>query len=151
MSKRVCPNSPDHKTFRTTGCVLEGWLVDERGEFIEGLDNRGEVVRGPSHDNVWTCDDCGCQETREEEEKRHTPGSRLYHPERGYYGHCTDCGGPFNAVQPGRPVLEFAEREVEMCFCIASRDDLIDALKRAAGFDVDDVNDWPGGATGPAL
>ena len=86
--------------------------------------------------------------------KQHTPGSRIYHPEGGYYGTCTDCGGPFNAVQHGRPgpkMDDGTHREIVVCFCIASRDDLIAALKRAAGFDVDDCNDWPGGATGPDL
>lgn len=66
MSKRVCPNNPNHKRFRTVAHVTEEWLVDEHGYFIEVTDAIGEVVHGPNHGNTWACAECGCDETKEE-------------------------------------------------------------------------------------
>jgi len=68
MKIRVCPNSPDHKTFHITAHVTEEWLVDERGEFLEVSGDGGETVHGPDHDDIWTCSECGCAETKEGDE-----------------------------------------------------------------------------------
>ena len=67
MSRRVCPNNPNHNTFITTAHVVEEWVVDEHGNFIEHCGEGAlETAHGPSHDNVWECASCGCAATKEE-------------------------------------------------------------------------------------
>lgn len=66
MRKRICPTDPGHKRFHTVAHVTEDWLVDEYGNFIEGRHDDCEVLQGPNHYNIWTCAECGCDETKEE-------------------------------------------------------------------------------------
>lgn len=56
--KATCPTSPDHKRFITTAHVMEEWVVDERGNFID-LVRALETVHSPSEGNTWTCKECG--------------------------------------------------------------------------------------------
>jgi len=63
MSKRICPKSPDHKTFLTTAHVVQEWVVDEHGDFVEMSGGYDEVIHGTDHNNTWTCATCGCNET----------------------------------------------------------------------------------------
>lgn len=58
--KATCPNNQEHKRFVTTAHVMEDWLVDECGNFLEAL----EIIQtdhGPDPENNWTCADCGAQ------------------------------------------------------------------------------------------
>jgi len=59
--KAVCPNSPDHKQFVTTAHIVEEWLVDETGSFIEVVNTGLEVSHGPDSGNIWTCVDCSAE------------------------------------------------------------------------------------------
>lgn len=56
--KAICPTSPEHKRFKTTAHVMEEWVVDERGNFID-LIAALETVHGPDMGNTWTCTECG--------------------------------------------------------------------------------------------
>lgn len=66
MNKRICPKNPNHKTFQTVAYISQDWLVDDDGNFIEISDTNGQVLHGPNHNNIWTCAECGCDETEEE-------------------------------------------------------------------------------------
>ena len=65
MNERKCPEDPNHKRFITVAHISQDWLVDEHGDFIKVTDATGEVVHGPNHGNIWTCAECGCDETEE--------------------------------------------------------------------------------------
>lgn len=56
--KATCRNNPEHKTFHTTAHVLQEWVVDETGEFIEMVEDL-EVVHWPCRGNMWSCATCG--------------------------------------------------------------------------------------------
>lgn len=58
--KATCPKNPDHKKFVTTAHVMQDWVVDENGEFLEEMNPCVEVTHFPSHENVWTCCADGC-------------------------------------------------------------------------------------------
>lgn len=86
--KAVCPNNPaEHKKFVTVAHIMEDWVVDERGDFVEVYDE-GEVTDGPDEGNFWTCLECGarakfedCDNTtsggeNEDEQKRSGVGSQ---------------------------------------------------------------------------
>tara|TARA_R110000737_G_scaffold201802_8_gene221112 strand:+ start:3658 stop:3867 length:210 start_codon:yes stop_codon:yes gene_type:complete len=68
VSKRVCPNSPEHKEFVTTVHVTEEWVVDEEGNFLDIAHGYGprQTTHGPNPGNVWVCAECGNDETIEE-------------------------------------------------------------------------------------
>lgn len=54
----TCPTSPDHKKFITTAHVVEEWVVDANGNFLD-LVSTLETVHGPDDGNIWTCKECG--------------------------------------------------------------------------------------------
>lgn len=54
----TCPNNPDHDEFLTTAHVMDEWLVDRHGDFIDTKENL-ETIHGPNSDNIWTCAECG--------------------------------------------------------------------------------------------
>lgn len=56
-----CPKSPDHKRFLTTAHVVEDWVVDENGDFLEKADEAIEVSAPPHPQNTWTCQECGAE------------------------------------------------------------------------------------------
>ena len=57
-SKHICPKCGG-RLFYTTAHVMEEWLVDEHGNFIETSSNCLEVDTDPDDDNIWTCARCG--------------------------------------------------------------------------------------------
>lgn len=59
--KAVCPTDPMHSRFFTTAHVMEEWLVDEHGNFIEVVTESMEVVHGANPGNIWQCQDCGAE------------------------------------------------------------------------------------------
>lgn len=56
--KAVCPNNPDHKRFSTVAHVMESWIVDPQGNFIE-VEESLQTTHKPDPGNTWTCVDCG--------------------------------------------------------------------------------------------
>lgn len=55
--RAVCPNNPEHDRFRTVAHVMEDWIVDEKGSFLENLGCL-QVDHGPDAGNNWTCMEC---------------------------------------------------------------------------------------------
>jgi len=55
-----CPKDPTHKKFITSAHVVEEWLVDSKGDFLENR-SHGETVHGPDTGNTWACDTCGAE------------------------------------------------------------------------------------------
>lgn len=55
--KATCPNECK-SFFVTTAHVMEEWLVDERGDWVETRETL-ETTHGPDTGNIWTCDKCG--------------------------------------------------------------------------------------------
>lgn len=53
---KICPKCGG-KRFIVPACVVEHWVVDENGEFIE-VASYGDVVRSIDND-VWECEKCG--------------------------------------------------------------------------------------------
>ncbi len=58
MSKHICPNCGG-KRLATTAHVMQGWEVDEYGDFTKVLADCLEVVHRPDDGNIWTCLECG--------------------------------------------------------------------------------------------
>lgn len=56
-TRHVCPKC-DCKQFMTTAHVVQDWIVDENGNFIESHATT-EVIALPNNDNIWTCINCG--------------------------------------------------------------------------------------------
>lgn len=56
----TCPNNPSHERFYTVAHVMEEWVVDPHGEFIES-GGCIEVTHPPNIDNVWVCVECGAR------------------------------------------------------------------------------------------
>lgn len=58
--KAFCPTSKRHKRFITTAHVMEEWLVEQDGTFIEVKESL-QTDHGPDPDNIWTCATCGAE------------------------------------------------------------------------------------------
>lgn len=56
--KATCRGNPNHKKFITTAHVMEEWIVDERGNWLETKQCL-ETTNGPNDHNTWTCAECG--------------------------------------------------------------------------------------------
>ena len=59
--KAICPKNQKHNQFVTTAHVMQEWIVDEKGEFID-INEGGEcleVTANPDPDNIWNCKTCG--------------------------------------------------------------------------------------------
>jgi hypothetical protein len=56
--KATCPTSIHHEEFTTVATILEEWVVDESGRFMESLGEL-ETINEPDPENVWTCNTCG--------------------------------------------------------------------------------------------
>lgn len=56
----TCPNDSKHKTFLTVAHVMEEWLVDEHGEFIQVKESL-QTDHGPDPGNIWRCATCGAE------------------------------------------------------------------------------------------
>lgn len=66
--KATCPKHPEHKEFITTAHVMQEWVVDEHGNFLN-LEPGGEsleVVSDPDPNNCWYCKICGAEAEVEE-------------------------------------------------------------------------------------
>lgn len=57
---RICPKCGQSR-FTTTAHVMQEWLVDGDGNFINCIDDCMEVTVGPDKDNIWICDNCGAE------------------------------------------------------------------------------------------
>ena len=57
-----CPNNKGHKRFVTTAHVVQDWVVDHHGGFIEEIVT-SEVTHPPCKGNAWTCRTCGAEAT----------------------------------------------------------------------------------------
>jgi len=53
-----CPNDPTHRRFVTTAHVVEEWLVDSAGLWVETRCTL-ETAHGPDPGNIWQCAECG--------------------------------------------------------------------------------------------
>jgi hypothetical protein len=58
--KVTCPKSTDHKKFLTVAHVMEEWLVDETGDFID-VNQCLQTSFSPDPGNIWTCAECGSE------------------------------------------------------------------------------------------
>lgn len=57
-TKATCPRNGNHNRFITTAHVMQEWIVDASGNFLEEVTTL-EVVHGPDRGNQWTCAECG--------------------------------------------------------------------------------------------
>jgi len=53
-----CPENPKHDRFVTVAHIVEEWVVDEGGNWIETLGSI-ETSVPPDSGNVWVCHICG--------------------------------------------------------------------------------------------
>ena len=58
--KAICPTNKNHKQFTTVAHVMEEWLVDETGNFIEVKESL-QTTHGPDIGNICTCVECGAE------------------------------------------------------------------------------------------
>ena len=56
----TCPTNETHNHFITTAHVVEEWLVDRNGNWIETIETI-ETANGPDAGNTWTCAECGSE------------------------------------------------------------------------------------------
>jgi len=56
--KATCTKNRRHKKFHTSAHVMEEWLVDQEGNWIETVETL-QTDHGPDADNTWTCAICG--------------------------------------------------------------------------------------------
>lgn len=61
--KATCPNDPKHDRFTTTAHVMQEWVVNSEGGFLEVMVECLEVTHEPHPDNLWTCAICGADAT----------------------------------------------------------------------------------------
>lgn len=61
MTHAICPNNKKHKRFITVAHVSQDWIVDEKGNWLETVDECLETVANPCPDNIWTCKECGAE------------------------------------------------------------------------------------------
>lgn len=57
--KITCPKNPEHRQFHVTAHVAEIWLTDENGEWLETMEEAGDVVHQPDREDQWNCAECG--------------------------------------------------------------------------------------------
>ena len=55
----TCPTNPDHNKFVTVAHIMQDWLVDAEGNFLEATEECLDVTHGPNPENTWTCNECG--------------------------------------------------------------------------------------------
>lgn len=58
MVKKRCPKC-GAKQFVVSAHVVQDWLVDENGKFIECRENCVEVAHKPDDEDIWECNECG--------------------------------------------------------------------------------------------
>lgn len=55
--KAYCPDNPDHDRFIATAHVVEDWIVDREGNWMD-TNACTDTLRSPSTEDVWTCAEC---------------------------------------------------------------------------------------------
>lgn len=58
---KKCPKCGCEK-FYVTAHVTQDWIVNERGDFIEVIEDCVEVTHFPDDIDFWTCADCGYED-----------------------------------------------------------------------------------------
>lgn len=56
-------------TFYVNAHIVQGWLVDEDGDFISVTEECVETTHAPDDDDLWTCSKCGHEATGAEMEE----------------------------------------------------------------------------------
>ena len=74
VMKAACPCYAEHKEFITKAYVVQDWKVDNKGNWIETINDATETTTGPDIDNVWTCSVCGAEAIFESDEKTSIEG-----------------------------------------------------------------------------
>lgn len=62
--KRICPKCGNN-TFITTAHVMQDWLVDAEGNYLETSNDCVQVDHKPNPDNTWSCGRCGAEAVEE--------------------------------------------------------------------------------------
>ncbi len=62
---KKCPKCGNTK-FNVSAHVVQEWLVDEDGDFIESIDDCVAVAHFPDNEDLWTCAECGYEAAGEE-------------------------------------------------------------------------------------
>lgn len=57
--KAICPNNEAHDQFTTSVHVMQEWVVDASGDYIETSENFLQITHKPNPDNIWICHMCG--------------------------------------------------------------------------------------------
>jgi ribosomal protein L37AE/L43A len=57
-----CPNCGNNK-FIVTAHVVQEWIVDEAGYFIECESECLDVIHSPDDEDIWQCSKCGYENT----------------------------------------------------------------------------------------
>ena len=55
-----CPKCGCEK-FYVTAHVIQDWIVDCNGDYVETVEDCVEVTHFPKDDDIWTCKECGYQ------------------------------------------------------------------------------------------
>lgn len=60
--RTVCPRDAGHERFSTAAHVMEHWIVDRAGNFLE-VDSAetSQTTHGPDIGNIWICVECGAE------------------------------------------------------------------------------------------
>ena len=56
--KKACPKCGG-RTFAVNAHVVQGWLVNEDGEYVATTEDCVEVTHEPDDDDLWCCESCG--------------------------------------------------------------------------------------------
>jgi hypothetical protein len=59
--RAICPKSNAHRKFITTVHVAQEWIVNDRGDWEDTMDECTDVVAGPTKFNIWQCEICGAE------------------------------------------------------------------------------------------
>ena len=59
--KATCPNDPEHKRFEVSAHVVQDWIVDSCGNFVEEMNACTAIIHSPDENDIWTCHDCGTE------------------------------------------------------------------------------------------
>lgn len=107
--KATCPNDTTHDRFSTAVEVLESWIVDAEGNYLETRETL-EVVHGPGAHHKWHCAICGAKANVEDDLERES--IRVYVQNRIAVV-CTENEGEWSGypvdVEPGEYTVQRAE------------------------------------------
>ena len=62
--KRKCPKCGGTE-FSVNCTVIQKWLVDSNGAYLETLEDCIDTINGPENDDTWKCNQCGFEAPRE--------------------------------------------------------------------------------------